>query len=274
MPDEFADNHAVELEICMRWFSSDAGQVAKIEAPAGYANVRAHAMLHKSYVLKQQGALLQKPSAGGRGAEAVVIRLSNGHAIAVEHVELPKGSYARNQRTILRDPAYGRAVERAESRIGRTSGTRHSHAKRHGADNYDAATTPAGVANQIYNESAGLRPTDKIGNGAGSDFDLQQAREAMAYVIQNRAARKIRGSLGSSISGRRLIAVTLVNRLKSIRRAWSGSLSQLSTRVSIQTRLMAQSIFISTMEPTLSGAATRMRLLCLDRFGTSLVAET
>ncbi|MGA8220949.1 MAG: hypothetical protein WB780_04785 [Candidatus Acidiferrales bacterium] len=53
MPDEFADNHAVELEICMRWFSSDAGQVAKIEAPAGYANVRAHAMMHKAYILKQ-----------------------------------------------------------------------------------------------------------------------------------------------------------------------------------------------------------------------------
>ena len=62
VPDEFADNHAVELEICMRWFSSDAGQVAKIEAPAGYANVRAHAMLHKSYLLKQQGALLQHPA--------------------------------------------------------------------------------------------------------------------------------------------------------------------------------------------------------------------
>jgi len=56
VPDEFADNHRVELEICMRWFSSDAGQVAKIEAPAGYANVRAHAMLHKAYILKQQGA--------------------------------------------------------------------------------------------------------------------------------------------------------------------------------------------------------------------------
>lgn len=54
VPDEFADNHTVELETCMRWFSSDAGQVAKIEAPAGYANVRAHAMLHKAYVLKQQ----------------------------------------------------------------------------------------------------------------------------------------------------------------------------------------------------------------------------
>jgi hypothetical protein len=62
MPDEFTDNHRVELEACMRWFSSDAGQVAKIEAPAGYANVRAHAMLHKSYLLKQQGALLQHPA--------------------------------------------------------------------------------------------------------------------------------------------------------------------------------------------------------------------
>jgi hypothetical protein len=54
MPDEFADNHVVELEICMRWFSADAGQVAKIEAPAGYANVRAHAMFHREYMLKQQ----------------------------------------------------------------------------------------------------------------------------------------------------------------------------------------------------------------------------
>jgi hypothetical protein len=70
VPDEFADNHSVELEICMRWFSSDAGQVAKIEAPAGYANVRAHAMLHKSYELKQQGALLQKPGSIGVPANA------------------------------------------------------------------------------------------------------------------------------------------------------------------------------------------------------------
>jgi hypothetical protein len=59
MPDEFADNHAVELEICMRWFSSDAGQVAKIEAPLGYANVRAHALFHRDYLLKQQGQAQQ-----------------------------------------------------------------------------------------------------------------------------------------------------------------------------------------------------------------------
>ena len=68
VPDEFADNHAVELEICKRWFSSDAGQVAKIEAPLGYANVRAHAMLHQAYVLKQQGAAqkLQQPNQPAR----------------------------------------------------------------------------------------------------------------------------------------------------------------------------------------------------------------
>jgi len=62
MPDEFADNHATELEICMRWFSADAGQVAKIEAPAGYANVRAHAMFHREYLLKQQRQAAQAQS--------------------------------------------------------------------------------------------------------------------------------------------------------------------------------------------------------------------
>ena len=54
VPDEFADNHAIELDVCLRWFSSDAGQVAKIEAPAGYANVRAHALFHRDYLRKQQ----------------------------------------------------------------------------------------------------------------------------------------------------------------------------------------------------------------------------
>jgi hypothetical protein len=62
MPDEFADNHAVELEICMRWFSSDAGQVAKVEAPLGYANVRAHGLFHRDYLFKQQAAAAPRPS--------------------------------------------------------------------------------------------------------------------------------------------------------------------------------------------------------------------
>jgi hypothetical protein len=61
MPDEFADNHAVELEICMRWFSSDAGQMAKVEAPLGYANVRAHALFHRDYLQKQQAAAAPQP---------------------------------------------------------------------------------------------------------------------------------------------------------------------------------------------------------------------
>jgi hypothetical protein len=61
MPDEFADNHAVELEICMRWFSSDAEQVAKIEAPLGYTNVRAHALFHRDLLRKQQAAVTATP---------------------------------------------------------------------------------------------------------------------------------------------------------------------------------------------------------------------
>jgi hypothetical protein len=65
VPDEFADNHGVELEICMRWFSSDAGQVAKIDAPAGYANVRAHALFHQEYLRKQQAQAAQQAGQTG-----------------------------------------------------------------------------------------------------------------------------------------------------------------------------------------------------------------
>jgi len=53
MPDEFTDNHAIELDACMRWFSSDAGQAAKIANPAGYANIRAHAQMHQQFLSKQ-----------------------------------------------------------------------------------------------------------------------------------------------------------------------------------------------------------------------------
>jgi hypothetical protein len=44
--DLLFDNHAVELEECRRWANSDAGQVARIENPAGFANVKAHAEAH------------------------------------------------------------------------------------------------------------------------------------------------------------------------------------------------------------------------------------
>jgi hypothetical protein len=44
--DLLFDNHAVELEECRRWANSDAGQIARIENPVGFANVRAHAEAH------------------------------------------------------------------------------------------------------------------------------------------------------------------------------------------------------------------------------------
>src|SRR5260370_27713417 len=40
------DDHVVELEECRRWANSDAGQIARVENPAGFANVRAHAEAH------------------------------------------------------------------------------------------------------------------------------------------------------------------------------------------------------------------------------------
>ncbi len=46
--DLLFDDHAVELEECRRWANSDAGQIARIENPAGFANVRAHAEAHLS----------------------------------------------------------------------------------------------------------------------------------------------------------------------------------------------------------------------------------
>src|SRR5579864_414234 len=65
VPDEFADDHAVELDACKRWFSSDAGQIAKIEAPAGYANVRAHAQMHEQFLRKQRLEAAQAAQSGG-----------------------------------------------------------------------------------------------------------------------------------------------------------------------------------------------------------------
>jgi hypothetical protein len=44
--DLLFDNHVVELEECRRWANSDAGQIAHMENPAGFANVRAHAEAH------------------------------------------------------------------------------------------------------------------------------------------------------------------------------------------------------------------------------------
>jgi hypothetical protein len=61
--DLLFDNHAVEMEECRRWANSDAGQVARVENPAGFANVRAHAEAH----LRAIGLAYASQNASGSG---------------------------------------------------------------------------------------------------------------------------------------------------------------------------------------------------------------
>ncbi len=61
--DLLFDNHVVELEECRRWANSDAGQIARMENPVGFANVRAHAELH----LRAIGLAYAGQGAGGVG---------------------------------------------------------------------------------------------------------------------------------------------------------------------------------------------------------------
>ena len=66
--DLLFDNHVVELEECRRWANSDAGQIARIEHPAGFANVRAHAEAHLRAIgiayAAQGGGQAPKPGGG------------------------------------------------------------------------------------------------------------------------------------------------------------------------------------------------------------------
>lgn len=53
VPVEEFDNHQVELEICIKWINSDAGQLAKLENPPGYKNVILHARMHKQAMMQE-----------------------------------------------------------------------------------------------------------------------------------------------------------------------------------------------------------------------------
>ncbi|HVB35360.1 MAG TPA: hypothetical protein VNJ52_13450 [Patescibacteria group bacterium] len=66
VPDKFADNHQVELETAKHWLTSDAGQLAKVNNPEGWANVRAHAMLHEEFMKEQ----MAEQNAAGAAAKA------------------------------------------------------------------------------------------------------------------------------------------------------------------------------------------------------------
>jgi hypothetical protein len=52
--DELLDDHTTEFEECRRWASSDAGQIARAQNPAGFANVHAHAAEHAAALARQQ----------------------------------------------------------------------------------------------------------------------------------------------------------------------------------------------------------------------------
>ncbi len=52
--DELLDDHATEFEECRRWASSDAGQIARVQNPGGFANVHAHAAEHAAALARQQ----------------------------------------------------------------------------------------------------------------------------------------------------------------------------------------------------------------------------
>jgi hypothetical protein len=54
--DELLDDHATEFEECRRWASSDAGQLARAQNPAGFANVRAHAAEHAAVLARLTAA--------------------------------------------------------------------------------------------------------------------------------------------------------------------------------------------------------------------------
>ena len=71
--DELLDDHATEFEECRRWASSDAGQIARAQNPAGFANVRAHAGEHAMAVARRQ-ALAAAMAAPGVGAQASVAK--------------------------------------------------------------------------------------------------------------------------------------------------------------------------------------------------------
>jgi hypothetical protein len=66
--DELLDNHKVEFGECLRWASSDDGQEARIQNPAGFANVRAHAAAHQAALMKQQMMMEPPPEPPEAGA--------------------------------------------------------------------------------------------------------------------------------------------------------------------------------------------------------------
>lgn len=90
--DILFDDHASELQECVRWANSDAGQSAREENPNGFENVRAHAIAHKQ--------ALQSLAAGAGGEQ-------KGPSESINFKDLPPDGQAQmaGQAGIKLDPA-------------------------------------------------------------------------------------------------------------------------------------------------------------------------
>lgn len=64
--DPQVDDNDTEAEICKMWLNSPEGQGTKFTNPAGYANVRAHLLMHEEAVMQQaiQQAMMAGPAPG------------------------------------------------------------------------------------------------------------------------------------------------------------------------------------------------------------------
>lgn len=60
--DLLFDDHEVELQTCKDWANSEAGQIARVENPNGFANVRAHAQQHLQALASAQQSQGKPPS--------------------------------------------------------------------------------------------------------------------------------------------------------------------------------------------------------------------
>jgi len=61
--DPIMDDNQVEFVECQAWSNSDDGQKAKIENPQGFANVRAHAVMHHAALQQQMAQAQPQPGA-------------------------------------------------------------------------------------------------------------------------------------------------------------------------------------------------------------------
>ena len=90
------------------------------------------------------------------------------------------------------NPAFGEALERARREAAteeadRPFGDDHTEAEEQGRRRAARQLGVEEVARIVHNEGAGARPTSR--QGAGSDQDLSESRQAMAQMILNQLAR-------------------------------------------------------------------------------------